>query len=396
MSEHAGPVRARLAVLATTVLVALGVTMTPARALTAPAATVLVDSRRVWTSSGLTVTAGDTISVHATGFVHFGDPPIDRVGPNGVPWGAKCSGIATVQGNWPVGGLACWSLVGRVGTGSPFELGSNGSVRAATSGPLLLGINDNLLSDNFGSWPTAVTITAAPVSVPAKVPVAHTKSSTNAWPWILVLLAVVALGALIVLVLRRRREEKVLAFQLPAALRAATVEVRVTGDGSIQRRDDANELGALVVGENDFEDVHVARTLNAFAWHGWELRVATARLPLTVAHGEAFRHGQCVIGSRGMIPTDDGYTKAVLPKTFAASWVFALRSVLTPPAAETTAEVDGTLTLFVFGDQELAPQVDKLLASLDTLPAQLPALIARLPEVDAMLATRIVSDLPRA
>jgi hypothetical protein len=390
MGEHGGRTRGRATMFAAVLLAALVAGALPASATTPQSQNVLLGSRQVWTPTSLTVNAGDTITVRATGFIHFGNRPIDHVSPDGVAWGAKCTGIATVQGHWPVGGLACWSLVGRVGTGAPFELGANGQEHATTSGPLQLGINDNLLVDNSGAWPVVVTVTpAAAATVPVTVRHKTSSGSSSALPWVFVLLALVVLGALIALVVRRKRNEAIVAFQPPDTLRSATVEVRVDTDGSVQRRAENDALGPLVVVGDEFEDVHIDRRIDAFVWRGWELRVTSARLPFTVAHGEAFRHGQCVAGSLGVTPTPDGYTKALLPRTFAASWVFALGSVVSEGI------IDGTLTFFVFGDQPLEPQVDKLISSLDKLRQQLPVLLDRLPQADVALAARIGSDLPR-
>jgi RHS repeat-associated protein len=54
-------------------------------------------------------------------------------------------------------GLACWSLVGRIGAdGTPFDVGSAATINAS-AGELYLGVNDNFYSDNSGSWTVEIT-----------------------------------------------------------------------------------------------------------------------------------------------------------------------------------------------------------------------------------------------
>ena len=60
---------------------------------------------------------------------------------------------------FPLGSRPCWSLIGNIGGGAPFYVGTNTSFTASTGGVLSLGINDNNLPDNSGSWTATVTVT---------------------------------------------------------------------------------------------------------------------------------------------------------------------------------------------------------------------------------------------
>jgi RHS repeat-associated protein len=60
--------------------------------------------------------------------------------------------------------LACWSLIGRFGTGTPFEIGSSATV-TSTGGELSFGVNDNDFADNSGSWAVQMATGAPPFSV---------------------------------------------------------------------------------------------------------------------------------------------------------------------------------------------------------------------------------------
>ena len=111
-----------------------------------------VVSSGVWTDTGVTVHVGELVEISAAGRIHFGNPPIDRIAPAGIPWAGQCSGVAKNPQPWPAPGLACWSLIGRIGSAPPFEIGAARTFRASLEGELFLGINDNYLADNSGAW----------------------------------------------------------------------------------------------------------------------------------------------------------------------------------------------------------------------------------------------------
>jgi len=142
--------------------------------------------------------------------MRFGAPPINRLTPTGVRRGSTCDAIGGTRSNdWPAADLNCWSLIARVGAGNPFAVGDARSLRVSKPGALELGINDNHLEDNAGSWSASVAVTpAAPIaSVPAPAPAptpGAAKKSSILVP-VIAIVALVVLGLLVVVLWRRRR-----------------------------------------------------------------------------------------------------------------------------------------------------------------------------------------------
>lgn len=110
---------------------------------------VLVPANRGWTDTGITVRAGDVFRVDASGSINWGPNRSDDAnGEVNSPYNA----------NRPVPNRAGGALIGRIGNGLPFFIGSGlQSFRAGTSGRLYLGINDDYLGDNSGSFRVMVT-----------------------------------------------------------------------------------------------------------------------------------------------------------------------------------------------------------------------------------------------
>jgi hypothetical protein len=159
---------------------------------------VSVLPNKVFTDTGVALRSGDAITIRATGRIHFGAPPIDRLSAAGIPRGKLCDEInVRVPGNstWPAPKLDCWSLIARIGAGAPFAIGNVKTFHAPTDGELFLGVNDNFLRDNSGKWSATLVLTPPP-----------TKESTNFLPFALIGIAI--LGVLVgigLLVARARR-----------------------------------------------------------------------------------------------------------------------------------------------------------------------------------------------
>jgi hypothetical protein len=175
---------------------------------------VTVPARRALTDTGIALRAGASVVLSASGSVHFGGGQITRLGPAGIAWGPSCTAIAHGQARnspWPAPGLRCWSLIGKVGAGGPFEVGTGTSFRVRTAGELSLGVNDNFLPDNFGTF--AVTVTVSSVVAPAvpAAPPSHKAKATTSSTGLIVVAVVVAAVLLLALWLvaarRRRRPE---------------------------------------------------------------------------------------------------------------------------------------------------------------------------------------------
>jgi hypothetical protein len=113
---------------------------------------VTVPGNHAWTPTGVLVNAGGVVTISATGGVSMGagwpfTPPVGRP-PN-----------CDTQTGFPAGQLPCWSLIGRIGEqGTIFYVGNNRTLQTADSGQLFLGVNDNRVEDNRGSWRAVVSV----------------------------------------------------------------------------------------------------------------------------------------------------------------------------------------------------------------------------------------------
>jgi len=107
----------------------------------------------LWQTTGVTVTAGQPVSVSASGA--WADAGVSLTGA-GHP-------SATVTGpNCPLSGQPLMALVGRIGeTGTPFPIGTSKSWTPATSGVLYLAPQDNWYTtwDNTGTLAVSVCLT---------------------------------------------------------------------------------------------------------------------------------------------------------------------------------------------------------------------------------------------
>ena len=122
--------------------------------------TVNIALKQQWTDTGLAVVPGQQLTITTTGTMNYwtgGCPSTQNcvVTPDGLPW-SLCAG--STAGPYLTPGLACFSLVGRFGNGTPFEVGSNLTITvpATASGEFFLGVNDNYYPDNTGSWVSTI------------------------------------------------------------------------------------------------------------------------------------------------------------------------------------------------------------------------------------------------
>lgn len=110
---------------------------------TAPIDGIMVPARQRWTPTGLTVRRGETVTVNATGEIKYGGGADAKASPNGS---------SEQQPNNPVPNATTGALIGRIGNGQPFAIGSQPSFQAPAAGQLFLGVNDTTLDDNDGSF----------------------------------------------------------------------------------------------------------------------------------------------------------------------------------------------------------------------------------------------------
>jgi hypothetical protein len=108
-------------------------------------------------STGLVLTTGMSVTVTATGAVcPFGTGFCP--GPNGyAPWDTTTSSY----GGFVLPGAPAWGLVGKVGSGPWLQVGSGPTTLSGT-GQLVFAVNDDLLSDNTGSFTVTVSYACWP------------------------------------------------------------------------------------------------------------------------------------------------------------------------------------------------------------------------------------------
>ncbi len=110
---------------------------------------VSVDAAIAWKDTGIDLRPGQTVYFSAVGRVRWGPGRQDGPeGEHGSPYNAAR----------PIPGRPAAALVGRVGEGSDyFFIGDDkGPIRVRASGRLYLGINDDFLKDNTGSFRVTV------------------------------------------------------------------------------------------------------------------------------------------------------------------------------------------------------------------------------------------------
>jgi hypothetical protein len=110
-----------------------------------PAGAINVPANQGWTNTGIPVLRGQRISFSARGDIMIS--PTASSGPNGSP------AVTSRNVRYPLQGVPAGALIGRVGNSAPFLIGSNTQpIDMPTNGPLMLGINDDVLTDNSGSY----------------------------------------------------------------------------------------------------------------------------------------------------------------------------------------------------------------------------------------------------
>jgi hypothetical protein len=109
---------------------------------------VMVAANLQWIDTNIDVRAGQDIYFEASGEVRWG--PGRHDGPAGEP-------NSPVNPNRPIPNRPGAALIGRVGDTGNFYIGADrGPIRMRSSGRLFLGINDDNLQDNSGSFRVVV------------------------------------------------------------------------------------------------------------------------------------------------------------------------------------------------------------------------------------------------
>ncbi|MBZ0304017.1 MAG: hypothetical protein K8J31_30035 [Anaerolineae bacterium] len=114
--------------------------------------TVRVPAAADWTRTGLTIQAGQMVTITATGRVRI------CLDCNFIPDGPAGSGESATVAGFPLRGAPQYALIGRIGSSTPFYIGSAATFIAQTSGMLELYVNDSDRFDNAGSFTAIITL----------------------------------------------------------------------------------------------------------------------------------------------------------------------------------------------------------------------------------------------
>ena len=128
----------------------------------ARAVTVHVDATQPWTDTGLSVNQGDRVSFQASGQIQVNGRQVATPDGSSVTASNRSRqgnrGDGSRDGGYPIANAPVGALVGRIGNGEPFGIGTQTQALVMPeSGRLMLGVNDNDLSDNSGSFAVIVS-----------------------------------------------------------------------------------------------------------------------------------------------------------------------------------------------------------------------------------------------
>lgn len=113
--------------------------------------TVTVPGNSRWVATGLFVRNGERVLLSADGTVYLRSGSQDPARPAGALAARSAPGA-------PLPALLAGALIGRVGErGVPFGIGDQTSIPMPAAGQFYLGINDDELSDNSGSFSVRIT-----------------------------------------------------------------------------------------------------------------------------------------------------------------------------------------------------------------------------------------------
>lgn len=117
--------------------------------------TITVSARQQWTPTGITLRRGERVTVNASGEIRLSGDPNDIATASGVKNQRFDPGA-------PLPRTLAGALIGRIGNGRPFGIGTQNSFEA-DAGQLFLGINDSNLTDNEGEFHVEIQLSGGPV-----------------------------------------------------------------------------------------------------------------------------------------------------------------------------------------------------------------------------------------
>ena len=110
--------------------------------------TIRVPANQAWTDTGMTVNQGDRVSFQASGEITYGRSPGQTATPDGG---------AERRANYPDPTVPVGALIGKVGNSAPFGIGTQAQpLGMPASSRLMIGVNDNELTDNGGFFTVVV------------------------------------------------------------------------------------------------------------------------------------------------------------------------------------------------------------------------------------------------
>lgn len=116
----------------------------------APAGAITVAANQAFTQTGIMVRRNERIAFNGSGDIMVGTGASSGVG------GSPAATVATIR--YPVRTAPVGALIGRVGNGAPFLIGSNTQqIAMPAAGQLYLGINDDHFEDNTGNYTVTIT-----------------------------------------------------------------------------------------------------------------------------------------------------------------------------------------------------------------------------------------------
>ena len=111
---------------------------------------IVVSSKQAWTSTGITVRRGEVWNFNTTGEIQLSADNNDIAGSAGSKSGRYAA-------NSPLPRSFAGALIGRIGNGTPFAIGNQGTITMPAAGQLFLGINDDGFEDNVGEFRVELT-----------------------------------------------------------------------------------------------------------------------------------------------------------------------------------------------------------------------------------------------
>lgn len=113
--------------------------------------TVQVSSAHPWTDTGIDLSVGAKVDITANGSITFVPGQPYSYGPTG-------DYRLHTDPTYIAPNLIKYSLLARLGSNLPFEVGEHKRFVAKAAGRLTLGVNDSYFADNSGNWTATVRV----------------------------------------------------------------------------------------------------------------------------------------------------------------------------------------------------------------------------------------------